>query len=206
MTVRAQAHTLEAVAAGLVMLSGVAFALQIAAVTPLTGSTSNQHIENQQAYEAESLLDAEAANGSLARTLRYWDADAGRFHGATGGGYTGGGPPTAFGTALDEVFLERGVAYNVNVRYVVPGENGSLSSWNTSDASVGLVNLGEPTEHATVATRLVTLRDDDRLLDAAGDPTGPRLGEVNESYFAPDAAPDSGLYGVFEIEVVLWRI
>lgn len=202
---RAQAHTLEAVAAGLLVISGVAFALQVSAVTPLTGSTSNQHIENQQAYEAGSLLAAEAANGSLSDTLRYWNATAGRFHGATDEGYTGGGPPTPFGTALDETFLDRGIAYNVEISYVAPGPNGSVSTANASRKRIRLVNLGEPTEHATVVSRLVTLRDDDPLLDASGEPTGVTLA-ANGTYFAPDAAPESGLYNVVEIEVVLWRI
>ncbi|MFC7068310.1 DUF7288 family protein [Halobaculum lipolyticum] len=203
---RGQAHTLEAFAAALVVLSGVVFALQATAVTPLTGSTSSQYIENQQASQAESLLAAEAANGSVDDMLLYWNETERRFHGAGKRGYTSGLPPTAFGTAFSEAFLERGIAYNVNVYSVRPGPNGSVAPANATRERTRLVYLGEPTEHATVATRTVTLSDDDRLLAADGTPTADTLGAANTTYFAPDADPDSGLFGVFEVEVVLWRM
>lgn len=205
---RAQAHTLEAVAAGLLLISGVAFALQVTAVTPLTGSASSQHVEHQQAEVARGLLAAEAENGSLRPTLLYWNDSSGRFHGALddGDGYANAGPPTAFGDALNRTFgddsgrtlRDPGVAFNVNA-YPLDGD-GRRAAEPTE-----IVHMGEPSDHAVAARRTVTLTDRDRLRDAAGAPTATTLAEA-ESYFAPDVAPDRGLYNVVEIEVVAWRM
>jgi len=57
---RAQAHTLEAFAAAILLVAALTFALQATAVTPLSASTSNQHIENQQRAVATDLLATSA--------------------------------------------------------------------------------------------------------------------------------------------------
>lgn len=194
---RAQAHTLEAFAAALVLVSGVAFALQVTAVTPLTGSASSQHVEHQQAETARGLLAAEAENGTLRPTLLYWNDSSRRFHGATDEGrYPGGDPPIPLGDALNRTFYVRGIAFNLNVYYVEDGDR----------ARREIVHFGEPSDHAAVARRTVTLTDADRLRGADGAPTATTLAEANESYFAPDVAPDGGLYNVVLIEVVVWRM
>ncbi|QLG62801.1 DUF7288 family protein [Halorarum salinum] len=195
---RGQAHTLEAVTAGILLLSTVAFALQVTAVTPLTGSTSNQHIENQQAAMAEGVLDTAAANGTLKPTLLAWNGTAGTFHGATRDGYLNGGPPTPFGGTLNETFRSRGVAMDVTVTFL------RGTDLDRVDA-VPLVNLGAPSDNSAVATTTVTLYDDDRVHDADGNPTGPRLDET-ENFYADDVSPDSPVYNVLRIEVVVWRI
>jgi len=53
----------------MLLLASVLFALQVTAVTPLTGSTSSQHIENQQASLAEGLLATQVENGSIVPTI-----------------------------------------------------------------------------------------------------------------------------------------
>ena len=68
-------------------------------MTPLTGSTSNQYIENQQRHVADGLLATQADNGTLKEAILYYDDGNGTFHGASTDGYAGGGPPTAFGSA-----------------------------------------------------------------------------------------------------------
>jgi len=191
---RGQAHTLEAVAAGMLLLASVLFALQVTAVTPLTGSTSSQHIENQQEAIAEGLLATQAADGNLVPTLLYWNESEQAFHGASGKGYRNAGPPTAFGTALNQTLGDRNIAFDVNLYYV--RANGDREQRQ-------LVNLGEPSDHASTASRTVTLYDDDRVLDAQKNETTTL---ENTSYFAPDAAPDSRVYNVVDVEVVVWRM
>ncbi|WP_280537958.1 hypothetical protein [Halopenitus sp. POP-27] len=203
---RAQAHTLEAVAASIVLLSAIVFALQVTAVTPLSGSTSNQHIETQQAEMAEGLLSGEAENGSLRRAVLYYNASGNRFHDAAGarGEYegrvpTGPDPPRfVLGTALSETFLERGIAVNVNLYHLDGGDRRRQP----------LIELGTPSDHAATATRQVTLFDDDELRDDHGDPTGETLGSVatdsDREYFAGNEF-DSPVYNVVEVEVVVWR-
>lgn len=192
---RGQAHTLEGLAAGMLLLASIVFALQVTAVTPLTGSTSSQHIENQQAAITEGLLSAEATNGTLEATLLYWNESGSRFYGASDRGYEHGGPPTAFGHVLNETLRDRGIAFNVNLYYLrSDGER----------QAVRLVYLGSPSDHASVASQTVTLYDDDRVLAKDHTVSSKTLEEIE--YFGRDAAPNSRLYNVIEIEVVIWRM
>ncbi|WP_435185018.1 DUF7288 family protein [Halobellus sp. EA9] len=192
---RAQAHTLEAIAAAMILVSSLVFALQVTAVTPLTGSTSSQHIENQQAAVAEGLLATADANDTLRPTLLYWNESDENWHGATDDGYVRGPPPTAFGAVLDDALSNRGIAFDLTVYYV--DEEGDRRR-------LPIVDLGEPSDHASTARRLVTLTDGDRLRAADGTRTDDTLGD--SSYFVGDADPEQNLYAVVEVELVVWRI
>ena len=79
---RGQAHTLEAVVAALIVLAGIGFALQLTAVTPLSASTSSQHLENQLKATGQGVLASTAASGDLGRAVRYWNGSTEQFHGA----------------------------------------------------------------------------------------------------------------------------
>lgn len=192
---RAQAFTLEAVASGLLLIASVLFALQVTAVTPLTGSTSSQHIENQQAEMADGLLASEAEKGALEPTLLHWNSSSSRFWGADKRGYQTGGPPTEFGETLNQSFRDDGIAFNVNLYYL-----------RTDDRRerVPLVHFGAPSDHASTASRLVTLYDDDPMRDEDGNERDVTVEEA--SYFAPDIDPAGPLYNVVEVEVVVWRM
>ncbi|MFB6109066.1 MAG: hypothetical protein ABEJ82_09565 [Haloplanus sp.] len=196
-TVRGQAHTLEAVAAGMVLLASVVFALQVTAVTPLSASTASQHIENQQ-QAAAGVLDAARDNGSLDGAIRYWDDSVGSFHGtAVGGSYTTETEidNTAFGRMLLRTFEPRGVAFNVYFSFE--------SSTGTLDRRQ-FIYRGEPSDHAVTATTTVTLADDDPLYAPNGTPTNVTVND-SSTYFAPGRSP-TGLYNVVRVEVVVWRM
>lgn len=194
--VRAQAFTLEAVTASLLLVAAVVFALGATALTPLSASTASQHVENQQGALAAGTLDAAEANGTLAPTVLYWNDSGGRFHGASAEGYyPNSGPPTAFGARLNRTFADRSIAFNVNVLYVSGGEV----------RREPLVRLGTPSDNAVTATRRVTLTDDDVLRAPGGEPTDVPLSNAS-TFYAPDAAPSSPLYNVVRVEVVVWRM
>lgn len=191
---RAQAHALEGIIAALVVLLGLFFALQAVTVTPLTASLAQEHVADQGQAAATGTLTAAQENGELRSTLLYWNSSERDFHGTTGQGfYVAGGPPTAFGGMLNESFDPRRLVFNVNLVY-------ADSSGDRQRRA--LVRSGEPPADVVVATRTVTLYDDDRLRDASGEPTGTRL--ENGSYFAPDIG-DGEIYNVIEIEVVVWQ-
>jgi hypothetical protein len=193
---RGQAFTLEAFTASLLIIGAVLFALQVTAVTPLTASTSSQHIENQQLQVASGLLDSAVSNESLREAALYWNDSAGEFHGVNDeeGHYTVGGPSgLTFGQMLNRTFRERGIAFNVNVWYV--NSDGELRRER-------MVDFGTPSDNAVSARRSITLFDDDRL-------TAPDHREElsnTDRFYAPDVAPDSGLYNVIRVEVVAWRM
>lgn len=197
---RGQALTLEAVTAGLLLLAAVGFALQMTAVTPLSASTSSQHLENQLESTGEGLLASTAETGSLKTAVLYWNETRG-FHNNTGeeSYYWSGDPPNEFGAALNETYGDRNIAYNVIVHY------------QTADGSMErqrMVYQGEPSDHAVSASQTITLVDDDRLVDYDGS-LGPELW-TNNDFYAPDAGTeatdDRPLYNVVRVEVIAWRI
>jgi len=206
---RGQAHTLEGVMAGLILLSALTFALQATAVTPLSASTSSQHIENQQQATAESVLAAAAENGSLKRAVLFWgydstdeeyeflEADNGPF-------YTSKVPPNVFGRMLTRSFNGRGIAFNVYVVYQAPGGG---------ERRQPIIYRGEPSDNSVTASEMVTLVDDDVLFEKDLSSDGDRIAEPTttvisetDNFYAPDAAPNSDLYNVLKVEVVTWRM
>jgi hypothetical protein len=193
--VRGQAHTLEAFVAGLLVLSGVVFALQATAVTPLSASTSNQHVGNQERAAAIGVMEASRANDTLVPAVAFWNTSREAFP-ETGedGEYHNGGPPNAFGRALNRTFGDEHTAFNVDVRYRF--ENGSRNQ-------VTMVDMGTPTDDATVASRNVVLFDGTELSSGSN---GTVSNPTNGTFYAPDAEPNGPLYNVVEVRIVVWRI
>jgi hypothetical protein len=162
------------------------------AVTPLSASTSSQHIENQQQASAGGGLAMAAENDSLRRTLLYWNGSSDRFHGATTNGFYTRRLPTDLGQRLERTFGERGIAYNVYAIYYKSGR----------PQRKPILYRGEPTDNAVAAGRTVVIGNDTRLLNADTSP-GSR---VNDSNFYADKNGVGPLFDVVRVEVVVWRI
>lgn len=202
---RAQAHTLEAFVAALLLIAGLIFAAQATAVTPLSASTSNQHIENQHRVAATDLLSTAHADGTLREAVVHWDTDREEFEGADHRGYyTRGGPETAFGKALNETFADERIAFNVELQY-----------WDCADEKTDeehcerdrqrMVRMGEPSDNAATATQTVTLFNETETAD------GTTLGEADEVpsrvFYAPNAGGESEtLYNVVEVRITAWTM
>ena len=194
---RAQAHTLEAFVAGLLVLSGIVFALQTTAVTPLSASTSNQHVGNQQRTAALGVLGAAEANDTLRDTVVDWNASEGEFTNASDG-YRNGGPPNAFGRALNRTFREQRTAFNVDLYWTdVNGSNAGPKP---------LVDMGTPSDDATVASRNVVLYNDTRLVGSSNTTVAEARTNASKTFYAPDAAVGNRLFNVVEVRIVVWRI
>lgn len=179
--------------AALLLVGAVIFALNATAVTPLTASTSNQHIENQQRLLANDVLASAEANDVLIESLVHWDQENGSFVGATDQGfYVEGGPPTDFGELLNETFLDDRIAFNVYVRY---------HRVDDSSRTETMVSMGSPSDNAVSASRTATVFDDTRL-------NAPDSSENLSSadFYAPDADPNSTLYNVMEVRIVTWQM
>ncbi len=194
---RGQAHTLEAFVAATVLLASVTFALQVTAVTPLTASTSSQHIENQQASVAQGLLDAAAENGTLKRTVLLSNIST-----SEEDNFVDGGPPTVFGAMLNETLDERGIAFNVDIYTVQENQEGKALN------RIGLVHMGKPSDHAASASRLVTLMDTDRRHEVDGGvavPTNETL-DSGSSFYLEERHDGDPVWTVVRVEVVVWRM
>ena len=182
--------------AALLVVGGVLFALGATAVTPLSASTSNQHIQNQQLAVANDLLATADANGTLREAVVHWNVSEGRFYGTGDDGYyTTGGPPTAFGRALNETFRDQRVAFNVYVVY-----------WQgTTRKEVPMTYMGAPSDNAVRASRTVTLYND-TALTAPGASVNVSEAGTNGSFYAPDIARGNELYNVVEVRITAWRM
>ena len=194
---RGQAHTLEAFTAALLLVTGLIFATQATAVTPLSASTSNQHVENQAGIAAQDLLSTTDASGDLEAALLYYDN--GSFVGATNGEGYAGMPPKShpLHDPLTETFGDRQIAFDIDVYYPEDGGN------ETGDVS--MVDMGSPTDNAATASVRVALYGDDRF--GADDQhvlfeDGPGRG-----YFADPADGDGEvLYTVVEVRITAWQM
>jgi hypothetical protein len=221
---RGQAHTLDAVLGGLILLGGLLFALQVTAVTPLSASTSNQYIENQQSGTVRGVLaTADETNGSeidsaLKRSVLFWgDEDTNgirEFHCTEGDdvyftkdpdlgscslsdpAYSDVYPPNEFGMMLHEAFGP-GTAVNVRLQYRTPAGD-TETQW--------MVYEGAPSDNAVRVTTLVTLHDDDVVYDSKGRRTSNTVTSGAANFYAPDAYSSADLFNVIKLEVTVWRI
>ncbi|WP_436900412.1 DUF7288 family protein [Halovenus halobia] len=199
---RGQAYTLEAVVAAIVLLTAVAFALQVTIVTPLSASTSSQHIEGQQRAVAQGVLASAAEDGSLEAAVLYWNETGQRFHNTAGQGfYTDDPPDNEFGQKLEQAFTQEGIAYNVIVRY--------QSTTGTINQET-MVLQGTPSDNAISATRTISLTNDTRIVNEDGTRNETTVAEADlyiRNGPPPQLEPNSdGLYNIVVVEVVAWRI
>jgi hypothetical protein len=194
---RAQAHTLEAIVASLMLLASLVFALQMTAVTPLSASTSSQHIENQQQATASGVLAAAAEQEALKPAVLYWNNSSQRFHETNEdlGYYTNGPPNNTFGEMLNRSFDERGIAYNVYLRF---------QNADSEVISRRYIYSGVPSDNAVTAQHTITLVDNDHLYDVNETRNRTVLGDESTTYPMPNL--DSNVFNTVSVEVVAWRI
>lgn len=188
---RGQVYTLEAFTAAVVLLASLAFALGMVGGP---AGTDGSAPTTQEAEVTDALLTQAIADGSLRRTLLYWNETFGKFHGAgSTGHYVARAPPTAFGDMLASTFENRSVVFEMTLVYA------------TTDAvhRQPLVDRGNPGNGAQRISRRITLYDRDVLYAPDESPTDATLG--NSSFWMPDASPGP-VYGVVEVEVVVWQV
>lgn len=193
---RGQAFSLEAITAGILLIGGLVFALQATAVTPLSASTSSQHIENQQQATAEGVLAAGVEQGTLRTAVLNWNDTGGNFYGVPSPNrsyFVNEVPDNEFGERLDRTFSRRGIVFNV---YVVYEEDGN-------EVRQPLIFRGEPSDNAVSASTTLTLYDDDVLYDEDQNPTDTTIDRSN--FYIADKYSSTGVYQVVEVEVVVWR-
>ena len=191
---RAQAYTLEAVVAAILIFGALTFALQATTITPLTSSTTSERLETQQQTLAEDTLSTAAETDVIAPSILHWDTTDKKFLSAPSDrGYTAGGPPTELGEQLNETFLNESIAFNVYVNY--------RTAENDDTRTKSLVYQGQPSDNAVSASKIIVLYDTMTLSDG----TARNLTSVEDDLYIKDAA-SSTVYNVVEIELILWRM
>lgn len=195
---RGQSYTLEGIVAGAVVLAAVAVALQSAVITPQSTSATSQRIEVVEGTTADTLLDHAARNRSLREAVLFWDPNESTFVNATHEGYVPGPPPNRFGRILNRTFSQENIAVNVHV----------TSSTQGGTRRTQMVFQGSPSNAAVTASRTVVLFNDDHLINESGQINTTLNDTISgpESFYAADAAPNSSVYNVVEVRLVVWRI
>lgn len=198
---RGQTYVLEAIGAGILVLAAVVFTIQATAVTPLSVSTANKHIENQEQAMAETLLEQAASNGTLKEAVLYWNPDERKFQGAeTVQGYLDtsmdGPPPNRFGYQLERVFADSRIATNIYVFY----------STRSGTKSKTMVYQGTPSDNAVTATHSLLLVDADNLTASGYENHTLNATNTTVSFYAPDVFPDGRVYNVVEVRLVVWQM
>jgi hypothetical protein len=203
---RGQAHTLEAVVGGILLLTAVAIALQLTVVTPLSASTSSQHVEGQQRAVAEGVLANAVEDNSLKEAVLYWNDSANNFHDASSRGFYTEQPPDVLELEgiLAGAFDSQGIAYNIN--FVYQSSDGNINSKE-------FVRQGTPSDNAVSATRTITIRNDDHLINRDGSVNKTATVRDSDTFFINNAPTETagrsdghGLYNVVRVEVIAWRI
>jgi hypothetical protein len=179
----------------MLLMTSLIFALQMTAVTPLSASTSNQHVENQQQAAAEGTLSIALQEGALRRAILFWNETSQGFHNSSKSYYVGSTPPNRFGQLLEKTFTDRGIAYNVILTY-------HRADGRQRDRR--MVYRGRPSDNAVRSTQSVTLYDDSHLIDEDGTETETTVSE-STGFYAQDTA-SGPVFNVVRVEVVVWRI
>lgn len=176
---RGQLFALEGVLAALVVLAGIAFALQATVLTPTTSGATQAPAD---ASLVNSVLTTGADNGEL-RTAVVSDWGGTGFSGTSAGmrWYTDSYPSNDFGDALEQG-LGPTATVNVLIHYRAPSEGRQQTR---------LIYNGVPGDSAVRSSTVLTLYDRD-----VSNPG---------TFYADDVSPSSELYNVLEIEVIAWR-
>lgn len=189
---RGQAYTLEGVLAAIVVVTATVYGLSAVDTGPFQTGTEQRTAELDT--RAADLLSLAAETGALQNATRCYSVGAPTLNGNQTGS------STEFERMLNHTFDRQGDEYNLYLSY-----------WDrdANDRETALVsqatnqNAADNPAGAAVATETVTLTDDmpTRIGDCSG--TGPALSVVDD-YFAPDARPDSIVYNVVEVRLVVW--
>lgn len=158
---RGQAYTLEAITASLLLIGGLVFALQATGVTPLSASTSSQHIENQQAAAGEGALAVAIERDAARVAVLNWNSTSDGFYGASERYFVDKAPTNTFGAILNRTYEPRGIVFNVYVVY---------ERTDGDRTRERLLFRGQPSDNAVSVSATVTLYDDDALYNDSQEP------------------------------------
>ncbi|MFB6163627.1 MAG: hypothetical protein ABEJ31_00545 [Haloarculaceae archaeon] len=203
---RGQAFTLEGIVSAAIVLTAVLFAIQSTVITPTTGGSVDPQVRSQLQREASDVLVTTAQNESydLSALVRYYSPLDQTFEGAVNPdvGYGTHQPPGNLGTLLARTFTEHGRRYNVYVYY--RGQN--LSSDPKRET---MVYQGQPGDDAVVASRTVTLYDNQTLTSSYSNRVelwqyDQNATDDDDGYYPIPNAVDGPVYNVVEVRLIVW--
>ncbi len=188
---KAQIHTLEGVAASLLMLLVIAYAIE---TTSVTGSNTNVHVENELrslGHDILNVLDfAEPGDSSnLKKDIAGWDGRqyiwSGTDYIEKGSGNITNRIPYLSGM-LESALAKQGIAHNVEMVFLKTNADNT-----TSPSILRIIYNGEPSHNAVIVSRKLVLHDTDN---------------ISISSPVRDIDPSTGMYNIVEVRLVMWRM
>jgi hypothetical protein len=185
---KAQLHTLEGLAASILVVLGLVFASEAVAVTSTSATSSSEDIEAQYEQLAQDLLTQAKTSGSLKQSVLSWDESQRRFRGTDEAYYyEGESPPGRFGNTLDRVVMGNNLAYNIELVYQSEG----------STLTLPFVDNGEPSTNSVTVSEVVVLSENDRL------PDGTTL--ADSSTYPMENMENEAMYNIVNVRLTVWR-
>ncbi|MFW5929254.1 MAG: DUF7288 family protein [Halobacteriota archaeon] len=203
---RGQIHTIEGFTAAFIIIAAALYGVQSVAITPTSSSTASQEVELNNYKLADDVLATTNANGELKEALLNWSASDEEFRGSIrdddyykgtdpGDFDYGGSVPGDLGDTLNETLTQRGLAYNIE-----------LTCADTGGTQM-LAENGDPSNHASTATTVVSLYDHDEVHSTSGDVT---LAEVESDpdleFYCERIDDDSTIHSAVEVKITIWRM
>ncbi len=195
---KAQLHTLEGVAAAIIILIVIIYAIDATSMTPLTASTSNAHVETELSVLGQDILNtldyAEPGyNSKLKNDIINWN---GRQYSWNGSKYMEDGNATDsrnnltnnLTDILSSTLIRQGIAHKVELTYFIISNNETVPS--VPDV---MVYAGVPSDNAVIVSRKIVLQDTDNITS-----TSPMKGN--------DIDPSTNFFNIVDIRLVLWRM
>jgi len=204
---RGQAYTLEGVFSAVVVLTALLYGLQVVDIGPWTSEAASE--TSSLETRAQDTLDLAASEGTLSNVTRCYGVNPESNRGYVFSGQNAGPNATLFEQFLNTTFDEQNRNYNVYF-YYWNNETGQkdreLVSMNRSAADSGVV---APTDASVVASRTLVLYDDMRTrfgVEPKCGQQGLTLAEYEDRFgwYMDDIAPNSPIYNVVEVRVVVW--
>lgn len=192
----AQALTLEGIVASMIVISvALVFSVQVLTINPFQTETTEQHIADQQASNAESLLQT-AEREELIQTVLYWNTSNQQFYNTNPDNtYDINPPDTKFGNDIETYLQEQNTQVTIQLLY--PNQTGELQTHQ-------FLNSGTSNGKPRTVERTLTVYDSTRLYDESGQRTPQTLTQTN--LYLTNQNPTTQFYSTVTIRMIVWNI
>jgi len=206
---RGQAYTIQGVIGAILIASALVVGLQAVDISPWTDDSTDDRAEALR-VQTQDLLAAASDRDALRIGATCIDGDGnGTPHPAVAAGTEANETERdAFGTLLNRTLTDTSTAYRVSLEYNASAGGAVESTPLTPDRA--------ETRSSVSVTRQVVLTDSDRIHEFDDDrgkcvpvrtgnnTLGARDADPDASVYVDDQHPDSDLYAIVRVKVVVW--
>ncbi len=192
----AQLHTLEGVAASVLLLLVIIYAIDATSMTPLTASTSSVHVESDLQTLGQDIFNvldyAEPGyNSKLKNDIMNWNGKEYLWNGTKymengNSTYSQNNLSNNLTNLLNSTLIQKGIAHKVEIIYLMSVNNVTIPS-----GANPIIYAGAPSDNAVIVSKKIVLQNTDNV---------PAINPVD------DIDPSTNLFNIVEIRLVMWRM